>query len=297
MDDVLIFCSSTSHDVNTIFGILGVFSIATGMEINEGKSTMTTHGMDVGEERQVATLFPYIRVTLDAGFKYLGFCLKPNNYLKKDWTWLIEKLEKRLLSWSHRWLSRAGRLILVKSVLEAIPVYWMSLSWIPMAILEKARRICLHFLWSGHKNASVTPWVIWEMIASPKSQGGWGLKNIFLFARVLVVKGGWRLIHSDNLWTRVMIEKYITPESIVEWIRRPQKCHKGGSVIWKAVIKSFNVIEDALMWKVGNVRRVRVGIDPWLGSDGHFRLSKQLVASLRHQGVHFLFQLARFWVG
>ena len=169
VDDVLIFCSGTAHDVNTISRILGLFSLATGMEINEGKSTMTTHGLDVGEERQAATLFPYICVTPDAGFKYLGFCLKPNNYLKKDWMWLIEKMEKRLLSWSHRWLSRAGRLILVKLVLEAIPVYWMSLSWIPLAILDKAHRICLHFLWSGHKNASVTPWVRWEMIAKTKS--------------------------------------------------------------------------------------------------------------------------------
>ena len=142
--------------------------------------------------------------------------------------WLIEKLEKRLHTWSHRWLSRAGRLILVKSVLEAILVYWMSLSWIPLAILEKARRICLHFLWSGHKDASVSPWVRWENISKPKSLGGWGLKNIFLFARALVAKGGWHLIHSENLWTSVMIEKYIAPDSVVDWIRNSQKGHKGG---------------------------------------------------------------------
>ena len=40
--------------------------------------------------------------------------------------------------WSHRWLSRASRLVLVKSVLEAIPVYWMSLSWIPKVTLGRA---------------------------------------------------------------------------------------------------------------------------------------------------------------
>ena len=101
--------------------------------------------------------FPFLWVPLDDGLKYLGFFLKPNNYLKKDLVWLIEKLEKILHSWSHRWLSRAGRLVLVKAMLEAIPVYWMSLSWIPKGILEKARWICLHFLWSGKKEVSVTP--------------------------------------------------------------------------------------------------------------------------------------------
>ena len=60
---------------------------------------------------------------LDMGLKYFGFQVKPNSYLKGDWMWLIVKIEKRIRRWSHRWLSRAGRLVLIKSVLEAIPVY------------------------------------------------------------------------------------------------------------------------------------------------------------------------------
>ena len=65
---------------------------------------------------------------LDVSLKYLGFQLKPNAYQKGDWMWLIAKIEKRIKGWSHRWLSWAGRLDLVKSVLEAIPFYWMALS-------------------------------------------------------------------------------------------------------------------------------------------------------------------------
>ena len=69
--------------------------------------------------------------------KYLGFRLKPNNYRKHDWDWLLDKMEKWLKMWSHKWLSRDGKLVLVKTVMEAIPVYWMSLAWIPKSILEK----------------------------------------------------------------------------------------------------------------------------------------------------------------
>ena len=118
-------------------------------------------------------------------------------------------------------------MVLVKAVLEVIPVYWMSLSWIPKGILEKARQICLHFLWSGKKEAAVTTWVRWERIARPKALGGWGLKNIFLFSEALAAKGGWQLIHVDNLWTRVMHEKYIALDYILDWIRNPVKSHRG----------------------------------------------------------------------
>jgi hypothetical protein len=30
---------------------------------------------------------------------------------------------------------------MVKSVLEAIPVYWMSLAWIPKGVLEKLQNV------------------------------------------------------------------------------------------------------------------------------------------------------------
>ena len=86
---------------------------------------------------------------LDGGLKYLGFYLKPNDYRKQDWYWLLEKMEKGLKIWSHKWLYRAGRLVLVKVVLEAIAVYWMSLAWIPKGILEAARRNYFRFMWSG----------------------------------------------------------------------------------------------------------------------------------------------------
>ena len=94
--------------------------------------------MDYFEIQSYYFIYPYDLKMFDEGLKYMGFIIKPNNYKKVDWNWLIAKLEKKLNFWSHRWLSREGRLVLVKSVLEAIPVYWMYLAWIPKGILEKA---------------------------------------------------------------------------------------------------------------------------------------------------------------
>jgi hypothetical protein len=161
------------------------------MTINEGKSTLTTYSLSEMEKNRFRLFFPFEEKSIDEGLKYLGFSLKPNDYRKEDWTWLLKKLEKRLSSWSHKWLSRAGRLVLVKSVLEAIPIFWMSLSWIPKGTLEAARKLSFRFLWSGKKDTNVTPWVRWKRIAVPKALGGWGLKNIHVFSKALAAKGGW----------------------------------------------------------------------------------------------------------
>jgi len=175
VDDVLIFCSGSRGDTRVLKDILDLFTKATGMEINATKSTLTTHLLRPEALEDLTRVFPFNTVDLDAGLKYLGFSLKENAFLIQDWSWLIGKLEKRLKFWSHKWLSRVGRLVLVKVVLEAIHVYWMSLSWIPKGILEKARRIYFRFLWSGKKDSQVTPWVNWKIIVIPKGLGGWGV--------------------------------------------------------------------------------------------------------------------------
>jgi len=82
-----------------------------------------TQNMDEEEIEEYHNFFLFDIEGLDTGLKYLGFHLKPNSYKKVDWMWLLAKMDKRLNISSFKWLSQVGRLVLVKSVLEVIPVY------------------------------------------------------------------------------------------------------------------------------------------------------------------------------
>ena len=124
--------------------------------------------MAEGEIRRYTALLPFQTLWLEDGFKYLGFYLKLNAYYKDDWMLLLAKLEKRFLGWSYQWLYRAGRLVLVKSALEAILFFWMSLSWIPKGILDRICKVCFSFLWRGCEDHYVMAWVCWEQISIPK---------------------------------------------------------------------------------------------------------------------------------
>jgi hypothetical protein len=231
------------------------------MLINNTKSTLSTHLMELEEVQFYKGIFPYLENPLDEGLKYLGFHLKPNFYTKADWNWLLTKLDKRLKSWSFRWLSRAGRLILVKSVLEVIPVYWLSMTWIPKGTLEKIRELCFKFLWEGQKESFVVPWIKRDSLSLPKLFGGRGLKNIHSFSTSLAAKTGLWLISSNTLWSKVVFQKYTSPKSMVDLIRRPEKGHQNGSIMWKAMVKYFDVISQGLTWKVGKSSSLRLGRD------------------------------------
>ena len=78
-------------------------------------------------------------------------------------------------------------MILIKVVLEAIPVYWMHF-WVPLGVIDKIRKLCFNFLWSGKHNSFGLPWISWKILANPKSMGGWGLKVPVLFAKALAAK-------------------------------------------------------------------------------------------------------------
>lgn len=146
VDDVLIFLDGSIRDSCSFSKILSLFSSATGMLTNHSKSTITFAQTSIHETHFSHQLFPYCINPLDRGLKYPGFWIKPISQKIADWVWLITKLEKRLTIWSHRYLSRAGRLVLVKSILEATPVFWMALTWIPRSILARLQQICNRYL-------------------------------------------------------------------------------------------------------------------------------------------------------
>lgn len=155
-----------------------IFSTASGMEINNNKSTITTSGCSPHEIQFSLHRFPFTLHTLEDEIKYLRYRLKPNHYIIVDWLWLVSKIKCRLCIWHHKYLSRPGRLVLIKSVLEATPVYWMSLAWIPRGILSRIQNLCYIFLWKSRQEGRIFAWARWELIALPKKWGGWGRDSL-----------------------------------------------------------------------------------------------------------------------
>eukprot|EP00253_Pinus_taeda_P030603 PITA_30603 len=202
VDDVLILLDGSVRDSRTFSKILLLFTAATGMFPNQSKSTITCSRTSVQELRLALQVFPYEILPLDQGLKYLGFRLKPTCQRIADWVWLVAKLEKRLTGWSFRYLFRAGRLVLIKSVLEATPVFWMALTWIPRNILGRLKQLCSRYLWNGNQDKRIFAWISWKKITLPKKWGGWGLKDLPDFAMALAAKMGWLLLSSQNLWAQ-----------------------------------------------------------------------------------------------
>jgi hypothetical protein len=88
----------------------------------------------------------------------------------------------------------------------------------------------------------------WKKLALPKENGGWGLKNPFMFSKALATKNVWRLIQGIGLWVQVIRAKYIALDSVEEWVRNLVKRLQSTSIIWKVVTTTFHLVGNWLIW-------------------------------------------------
>lgn len=62
---------------------------------------------------------------------YLG---APIATSRASFDFLIEKFSSKLTMWKSRLLSQAGRVVVIKSVLQALPIYYMATVQIPKQV-------------------------------------------------------------------------------------------------------------------------------------------------------------------
>jgi hypothetical protein len=85
VDDILYFSHGSHQDLEVLKGILDLYSKATSMQINEGKSCLLSNNFPAPISQAMSNLFHFPHKVLDDGFKYLSFNLKPDNYCFVNW--------------------------------------------------------------------------------------------------------------------------------------------------------------------------------------------------------------------
>jgi hypothetical protein len=145
VDNVLIMTKATLKEWLEIDKIIKLFCKASGLQVNDSKTTVHFEGLSDADLITFKSFLPYTFTDLSFSFKYLGYFLKTGVYRAGDWNWLVTKMEKKIGLWCNRWLSLGARYILLKSVLESQPVYWMSLETIPRSVLNKIQITYVQF--------------------------------------------------------------------------------------------------------------------------------------------------------
>jgi hypothetical protein len=146
-DDTICVGKATVDNLWTLKALLRGFELASGLKINFHKSSLL--GINVTSEfMDMACNF----LNCAQGrlpFMYLGLPVGGNSARAITWDPLLEKISKKLFSWGNRYLSLGGRIILLNSVLNAVPIFYLSFFKMPACVAKKIVRIQRKFLWGG----------------------------------------------------------------------------------------------------------------------------------------------------
>jgi len=82
----------------------------------------------------------------------------------------------------------AGQICLIKSVINALPLFYFSFFKALVIVCNQIRRIQAKFLWGwGHESIKIA-WENWKTICSLVEASGLGIKDIDCFNDVLLTK-------------------------------------------------------------------------------------------------------------
>ncbi|KAL6329204.1 hypothetical protein AAG906_014814 [Vitis piasezkii] len=169
-----------------------------------------------------------------------------------SWDGVEERMRRRLAQWKRQYISKGGRITLIKSTLASIPIYLLSLIRIPKAVAKRIERIQRDFF--------------------PKEEGGLGIRKIDLLNKALLGKWVWRYAYEkDNLWKTVIGVKY--GQEGCGW-KTKEVFGPFGVGLWKEIMK-----------EVGKGNRVLFWTDKWCGNEALAQSYPQVFTLAGHKNA------------
>ena len=176
-------------------------------------------------------------------------------------SYLKEKLEQKLGGWQNRFLSPAGKEVLLKAVALALPTYTMSCFLLPKTLCKKIVALMADFWWKNNKDSRGMHWKTWSHMRKPKEKGGLGFKDLEDFNMALLEKQLWRLItHPNSLLARVFKSGYYKSSD-------PLNASLGSrpSYAWRSMMAAQKPIKQGAKVAIGNGRKTKLWEEQWLG--------------------------------
>ena len=123
---------------------------------------------------------------------YLGLPISDRKLRRSDLLTWIEKIENKLPGWKAPLMSLAGRAVLVRYVITAIPIYLLIAIRVPKWFIRAVDKIRKSFLWKGRKEINGGSCLVaWEKVMRPIDLGGLGIHNLEIMGWALQMRWLW----------------------------------------------------------------------------------------------------------
>lgn len=186
-DDSLFFCRAEASDCNRLANILEKYEKVLGQKVNYNQYSLIFGKRIPVQMRQQLHHILKIDTTRGVG-KYLGLTEQFGRSKVRNFSYFVDRVKRRLEPWYNRYLSQAGKEVLIKSILQSVPVYSMSCFLLPKTVCDEIHLLLANFWWGKNCDKRKIPWVSWKRLYLPKKEGGMGFRDLYSFNKALLAK-------------------------------------------------------------------------------------------------------------
>lgn len=194
--------------------------------------------------------------------KYPGFPLKHKGAPMRQFNYIAERVMNKLAGWKAKFLTFAGRAVLVKSVMSTIPEHVMQGLALPVHLYDKLNKINRDFLWGSTAEKRRMHMMGWDKLVKPKEEGGLGIQSTRAKDITLLTKLNWRMYHKNEVvWARVILQKHCSNFRSKAMNPDLLLC----SPNWAAIKLWFPTFSNGIYWDLGKESKRNFLMDRWIG--------------------------------
>ncbi|KAJ0880137.1 putative RNA-directed DNA polymerase [Helianthus annuus] len=263
-DDVMFVGEWSSLNIYNLRRIMRCFYLASGLKVNLTKCSI--YGIGVSDQ-EIQLMASQLRCKQGTSpFIHLGLPIGANMNLARNWKSVVEVFRNRLSLWKAKTLSYGGRITLIKSVLNSLPTYYLSLFKAPVKVLNALDKIRRVFFWGGSEEKAKMNWVAWDKTIAPTEYGGLGFGSIRDANLAMLAKWWWRFkTEKGSLWSRVIWAIHHNGRA---WNDFPVKVSLAGP--WKRISKIYTPLlsagidlRNAMSASLVNGNNIHFWLDCW----------------------------------
>jgi hypothetical protein len=236
-DDVVLFIHPVVEDINVTLDILQLFGEVSGLYNNNQKSNVYPIRCQEDDLEVVNHFWP----CQIAGFhgKYLGLPLSLHKLKREQAHPIVDKIATQLPRWKADLLIKAGRRVLVQSIIIGMFIYIAMVVDSPSSTVKDIDRIRKGFLWHGRKEVRGHCLVAWEQVCRPLE-----LRGLDIFS---INELGWAL---KMRWA---------------WLQKIEPYRPWASLPFHVPRKNREFLKVAMHSEVGNGASTLFWSDRWIG--------------------------------
>ena len=214
-DDSILFAKATVRECSVITDIISKYERASGQRVNFDKTDVVfSKCVETNRRQEIVALLGVKEVVKHE--KYLGLPTVIGRSKKEIFASIRERIWKKTQGWKEKLLSKPGKEVLLKAVVQAIPTYMMSTFKIPEGLIDEIHALMARFWWGSSDTHRKMHWSSWATLCKPKAMGGLGFRNLHVFSQALLAKQIWRLhTNPTSLLHKMLKARYFKNDDIL----------------------------------------------------------------------------------